>query len=134
MHGTHPTGIHSCFTSVCDSFCSLGEGGGLPLSPGGVHTPLDTPPDTPTWTHTHRHPLVTHTTWTPPMVNKRPVRILLEFFLVYNDILSGFLFYIGHPDFGFQYYIGHPDFSMSDIYAFLLKELNVMFYIFFPNY
>ena len=36
---------------------SVHWGGGLPLSPGGVHTPLDTPPDTPTWTHTH--------TWTP---------------------------------------------------------------------
>ena len=113
---------------------SVHWGGSASKSRGCAHSPGHTPRHPNLDTHTHGHPLVTHTTWTSPMVNKRAVRILLEFFLVYNDILSGFLFYIGHPDFGFLYYIGHPDFSMSDIYAFLLKELNVMFYIFFPNY
>ena len=61
--------------------------GSVPLGPGGVEIPLDTPPDTNTHTRTllDTHtpgPPWTHTPWTPPTFNKRAVRNLLECFLV----------------------------------------------------
>ena len=92
-------GQGNVFTGVCLSTWGclplgsggmpLGSGGGVvPLGPGGVCAsgsrvcvcthPLDTPRQTPLWTHPSGH---THLN-TPPTVNKRAVRSLLECFLV----------------------------------------------------
>ena len=88
--GTHPTGMHSCFTSVCHSFCPQGRGIGFPACitghmtrgvyiQGGLHVGGSASKGGP-------RRIVQDT------VNKRAVRILLKCILVFKNFSLKFLF------------------------------------------